>query len=167
VPRRGAPQALARRILEESGYLDLFYLCPRLDLPSLLRRFGLEWHRREFDRLSGALVRLDDGSYHVFTNSRESWTRQRFTAGHELAHYLMHRHLGTILCCRRNANRGIERAANVFARELLMPEEVVRFLWDRGYYAPETIGRILGVSAQAAAIRLEEVMLGQSQIDWN
>ena len=36
----------------------------------------------------------------------------------------------------RRLDTVIERAANVFARELLMPEEVVRWLYSRGFYAP-------------------------------
>jgi len=42
-----------------------------------------------------------------------------------------------------------------------MPAETARWLWDRGFYAPEEIGRVLGMSFQAAAYRFEEVMTRQ------
>jgi len=35
-----------------------------------------------------------------------------------------------------------------------MPAETVRWLWDRGFYAPEEIGKVLGVSLQAVASRM-------------
>jgi len=156
---------LARQILERCGYLDTYRLRPRLDLAALLKQYGLAWHRRPFTNLAGALIQVD-GAYHVVTNSRERSSRQRFSAAHELKHFLTDRHLADIFYCSRTSDRGIERAANIFARELLMPAETVRFLWERGFYGPEEIGRVLGVSFQAAAHRLEEVMTRQVRIRW-
>ncbi len=156
------PIVLARRVLGDSGYLDHYRLTPRLDLAALLKRYGLEWHRRPFSALAGALV-VFDAEYYVVTNSRESWARQRFTAGHELAHYLMHRGLARMFTCRRDLDNRLERGANVFARELLMSAETCRWLYGRGFCAPEEIGKVLGVSAQAAGLRMAELDLGREQ----
>jgi len=54
-------------------------------LAALLRYHGLEWHRRPFTGLAGALL-LFGAEYYVVTNSREGWARQRSTAAHELRH---------------------------------------------------------------------------------
>lgn len=132
---------------------------------ALLKCYRLEWHRRPFSALAGALVGFDD-EYYVVTNSRESWARQRFTAAHELKHYLTNRHLAPVFTCSRRLVTAIERAANVFARELLMPEETMRRLYARGFYVPEQIGRTLGVSNQAAGLRMAELELGREQAWW-
>lgn len=160
------PQRLARMILERHGYLDLYRTRPRLDLSKVLAQYGLEWHRRPFTRLAGALVGLGE-SYHVVTNSRQNEARQRFSAAHELKHFLTDRQARAVFYCTGRSDSGLERAANVFARELLMAPEVVEFLLDRGGYAPEQIGRSLGVSAEAAGYRLRELVSGQVLINWD
>jgi len=159
------PEDLARRVLERTGYLDTYRTRPRLDLASILRQHGLQWRRTDLAGLAGALVQVD-GYYYVVTNLKESWARQRFTAAHELKHYLMDRRMAPMFTCSRNLDNRLERAANVFARELLMPAEVVRWLWENGAYAPEQIGRVLGVSAQAVALRTAELEIGREKVWW-
>ena len=51
------------------------------------------------------------------------------------------------------ADRALEREANVFAAELLMPEELVREEWPRAATADE-LAAGFGVSAEAMAWRL-------------
>ena len=102
----------------------------------------------------------------MVTNSREGWARQRFTAAHELKHYLTDRRTARVFMCRRSMDRGIERAANVFAQELLMPAEMCRWLYGQEARAPAEIGKALGVSAQAEGIRMAELGLGKEQVWW-
>ncbi len=162
------PVTLARRVLAESGYLDSFRLTPRLDLAAMLKRFGVPWDRYPLrPGLAGALVVSDD-EYRVVTNAQEGWARQRFTAAHEFKHYLADRGVARMFTCRRSLDTAIEKAANVFARELLMPPEVCRWLYGRGFLAPEELGRVLGVSEQAAGLRMAELDLdlGKEQVWW-
>ena len=69
----------------------------------------------------------------ILVNAREPETRQRFTIAHELGHWICQCLEGTVapVLCRDKdlstaADRALEREANVFAAELLMPEEAVR-----------------------------------------
>src|SRR5436190_12781597 len=63
--------------------------------------------------------------------------RFRFTIAHELGHWVCHAHESAHaepVYCRqadlaRDVDRTLEREANVFAAELLMPEHVVREAW--------------------------------------
>jgi hypothetical protein len=63
--------------------------------------------------------------------------RQRFTVAHELGHWICHAHQrreAQPVYCRQvhiaePADRALEREANVFGAELLMPEEAVRKVW--------------------------------------
>jgi len=136
----------------------------RLDVEDAFRQLSLVWHRRDLAGLSGALVRVN-GLCCIVTNIHQSWTRQRFTAAHEFKHYLTDRHLAPVSTCSQRLDTAIERAVNVFARELLMPPETCG-LYDKGFCAPEEIGRVLGVSAQAAGLRMAELGLGKEQVWW-
>ena len=74
--------------------------------------------------------------------------RFRFTIAHELGHWICHAKERPEAECRllpfkqadlaRDADRSLEREANVFAAELLMPEDTVRqtWSWERQTLAP-------------------------------
>jgi len=89
--------------------------------------------------------------------------RQRFTIAHELGHWVCHclegkaRQLQPAFCraadIAHDVDRAMEREANVFAAELLMPEEAVREAWAA---SPEVaaVAELFGVSPLAAQWRL-------------
>jgi len=90
---------------------------------------GLDVVRVEMD-CSGMLV---PSQRRIFVNAAEPGTRQRFTIAHELGHWICQCLDGPSepVYCRdadleASADRAREREANVFAAELLMPEEAVR-----------------------------------------
>ena len=66
--------------------------------------------------------------------------RHRFTVAHKIGHWVCHclegraPHLEPSYCravdIARDVERGIEREANIFASELLMPEAAVRAAWE-------------------------------------
>jgi hypothetical protein len=86
--------------------------------------------------------------------------RPRFTIAHELGHWICHAQ-GTAAAptfCRaqdvsQDADRAVEREANVFGAELLMPEPAVRDAWAAFPELARVAGRF-GVSALAAQWRL-------------
>ncbi len=71
---------------------------------------------------------------HAFVNADDILPRRRFTAAHELGHAVLHREsmgryradTDKTLLEGGDATDELEREANAFAAELLMPEEVVR-----------------------------------------
>ena len=86
--------------------------------------------------------------------------RHRFTIAHELGHWICHaRGLDDApTYCRsqdlaEDADRALEREANVFGAELLMPEGAVREAWAASGDRDELASRF-GVSALAAQWRL-------------
>jgi hypothetical protein len=87
--------------------------------------------------------------------------RYRFTIAHELGHWICHAHENPEAAptyCRqgdlaRDADRTLEREANVFAAELLMPEQAVRAGWeDLG--TPDALASRFDVSPSAMGWRL-------------
>lgn len=115
------------------------------------------------DNISGYIER-QNGSYRIVVNSNHAPTRRRFTAAHELGHYVFHRDLlgegvgdnrayrteGTE---RPNANiRPIhERQANSFAANVLMPRHR---LTNVAHETTQALAERFGVSQEAMRIRL-------------
>ncbi len=156
------PARLARETLSSVGYFDTYRSDPRVDLEALLGRYRIEWHQRPFLELAGALVAFN-GEHHIVTNARDGWGRQRFSAAHELKHFLADRGGKSMFLCGPGCQTAAERAANIFARELLMPAEAVRWLYWRGIQSPGSMARVLGVSGRAAPIRFSEIGLGSQR----
>lgn len=115
------------------------------------------------DNISGYIER-QNGTYRIVVNATHARTRQRFTAAHELGHFIYHRDLlgdgvgdnrayradGTN---RPNANiRPIhERQANSFAANVLMPRHR---LADVGNATTSELAMMFDVSQEAMRIRL-------------
>jgi len=86
--------------------------------------------------------------------------RHRFTIAHELGHWICHARgmEEAPTYCRsadlaQDADRALEREANVFGAELLMPETAVRDAWAV-FPDHDELARRFGVSALAARWRL-------------
>ncbi len=47
-----------------------------------------------------------------------------------------------------------------------MPAETMRWLYGRGFYAPEQLAKVLGVSEQAVGLRMAELQLGRERVWW-
>lgn len=116
--------------------------------------------------VSGQIRRID-GGYAIDVNSVHSKTRQRFTAAHELGHYIYHRDLlgkgvGDTLAFRAEGealpNPHIriehERQANTFAANLLMPNHLIEKLKAQGITGPQALAEHLEVSEEAMRIKL-------------
>lgn len=87
--------------------------------------------------------------------------RQRFTIGHELGHHVLEHNLVYSLADDRaldDPRQANEREADIFAAEMLMPEEWVREDWKELRNARQMAVRYF-VSEEAMWYRLEELRL--------
>jgi Zn-dependent peptidase ImmA (M78 family) len=137
------------------GYHELF---PDAELPVPVEAIaedllGLSVEEVELD-ISGMLV---PAARQIYVNAAEPEPRRRFTLAHELGHWVCQCLAGETspIYCRSKdvstaADRALEREANVFAAELLMPERSVRVAFDHGAALAERFG----VSDEAMAWRL-------------
>jgi hypothetical protein len=125
---------------------------------------GLRIEERDLGECSGMLIpskRLILVNAAEATNGDVPIRRHRFTIAHELGHWICHAHAAEDAApayCRsqdvsQDTDRTLEREANVFGAELLMPEAVVREAWAA---FPETsaVANRFGVSSLAAQWRL-------------
>lgn len=96
----------------------------------------------------------------LIVNASEPDQRRRFTLAHEVGHWVCQvaeGHAAPVFC--RTADlgpdpdRSLEREANVFAAELLMPEPLVRAEWKRAPSCTE-LASTFGVSDEAMHWRL-------------
>jgi Zn-dependent peptidase ImmA (M78 family) len=108
-------------------------------------------------RCSGLLLPAER---RVVLRAGESEARQRFTLAHELGHWVCQvkeGHEAPVFCrdvdISQVADRQLEREANVFAAELLMPEPAVRAEFPRAASTGELAGWF-GVSEEAMGWRL-------------
>jgi hypothetical protein len=119
------------------------------------------------DDISGWIECLESGAYRIVINSKHPRTRQRFTAAHELGHFIYHRDLlgqgtGDTKAYRSELstlpNTRIrprhERQANSFAANLLMPLRSIEHLRAKGVNDAGDLADHLGVSHEAMRIRL-------------
>ena len=125
---------------------------------------GLRIEERDLGECSGMLIpseRLILVNAAEATNGDVPIRRHRFTIAHELGHWICHARSAeqeAPAYCRsrdlsQDADRDLEREANVFGAELLMPEAAVREAWAEARDAREVAARF-EVSALAAQWRL-------------
>lgn len=145
-----------------------------IDLKAIFGDLGIQYDELWMDDgASGSITRSGD-NFTVAVNALESETRQRFTAAHELAHYLMHRdlmgdgnrmhrHVDTLFAGGEQSGdvlfkRSHEVEANRLAAQIVMPKKLVEQKFaetpDAGMLAAQ-----FGVSKAAMEIRLRTLGL--------
>lgn len=118
--------------------------------------------------LSGQ-VEMSEGRPVVSFNQAEAPVRQRFTIAHELGHFALGHLLGAKRLLRdpaANFSSGssspVEREANAFAADLLMPEHVLRYaVNEKKMFEIARLANLFHVSQVAMRYRLQNLrMLG-------
>ncbi len=178
-PSRRGPVALNRFFEELSTPRVAHHAIPTLTLGKVeahLRSEGVEVADLGEPnlRVDGLLFRLGGAAWaYVSDDERNPLPRRRFTAAHELGHAVLHgRAMGRVVIdetIETDSGDPIEREANRFAVELLMPAEVCRARAEelraeyracpRGVLIYRLAAELL-VSAEALGYRLDELGVG-------
>jgi Zn-dependent peptidase ImmA (M78 family) len=117
---------------------------------------GLYVSEVELDGVSGMLVPAER---RVYINALDVAPRRHFTLAHEIGHWIcqcLEGRAAAVLCRTEEVSldpavKALEREANIFAAELLMPEPAVRSTWSGSIPA---CAERFGVSAEAMHWRL-------------
>ncbi|MBD3238836.1 MAG: ImmA/IrrE family metallo-endopeptidase [Candidatus Moranbacteria bacterium] len=141
-----------------------------VDITSLAQQIGYRVYEVNFDdpQVAGMVVDSDkEKSIYVSENDPEG--RKRFTIAHELGHVILHhQELAAnqrIVDYRKpltdykdtdDLKREVE--ANMFAAEILMPEDLTKKLWEFKQDVDDLAG-FFKVSQKAALVRLESLAL--------
>ena|ERR1700722_13363927 len=100
-----------------------------------------------------------NSGYSVLINSNDSLVRKRFTVGHEIGHFVLHRsQIGDGLVddamYRSGLSTWAEVQANKAAADILMPYSLIDKAVQSGTKSIEDLAALFVVSRQAMAIRL-------------
>ena len=165
--RRKHIRELVRNVLDRAGCRQA-----PVDVEKVAQQQNAIVHRQAVDDdFSGYLFRdVRHSSAVIGVNSKHHPNRQRFTIAHELGHYLLHAgnevHVDRQFVVMRRDQRSSEGTdvhemeANLFAAELLMPEEFLEQEEDLGsidFLDEDVIAKLAKkyrVSQQAMTIRL-------------
>ncbi len=154
---RKSKQALDHVYIDFPGQLELF---------SILGSYQIAAKEKVLkSSLAKILIR---GNNAIITVNSESTNehRKRFSIAHELGHYFLHQDLKSLFedteesCVHRYNNKGLEKEADQFAAEFLMPREIFKssILGSKytapNFYLVKELSDIFNVSLSAAAIRL-------------
>lgn len=145
--------------------ISSFQTTAPVDVKAIAQSFDLEIYQAEMSAgVSGALIK--DAKYKtksgfvILVNKREPNVRQRFTAAHEIGHFILHKELigekfeeNYMLRSDKTSNKQ-EQEANRFAAETLMPFNLINKLCSEGLQTIDELAEKLEVSKIAMAIRL-------------
>ena len=144
---------------EKEKIIRDFQKKPPVRIFSLARALGLEIYKHEFpNNISGCIEREEGGSYVIFTNENHHINRRRFTVAHEIAHYLLHRDMiedGVVddILYRSNLSGSLEKEANSYAAQLLMPRHLILEAIKEGIDSIKELADKFRVSEAAMSIR--------------
>ena len=130
-----------------------------VNIERLIRELNINIVKEDMEYgMSGYIEKRADG-WKIGINKYDSLARKRFTLAHELGHYILHRdriidtrHEDYILL-RDNEFTPIEREANEFAAELLMPEKHFREYIQKGITKFKDLADKFDVSVSAIKYR--------------
>jgi Zn-dependent peptidase ImmA (M78 family) len=137
-----------------------------IDPVRIADKFGLKTFSADLDEnVSGSLVKRKGSDPEILLNKEDSRNRKRFTAAHELGHYVRrserpeeYEYVDYRDERSSNGTAEEERFANGFAANLLMPREVVESLQEER--TPDfLLAKQFGVSREAMRNRLDNLGL--------
>jgi Zn-dependent peptidase ImmA (M78 family) len=143
-----------------------------VDIVAIILELGIEYQEESFITNDSAFIDRRGHAFRIVVNANHPPTRRRFSAAHELGHYVYHRDLigsgiGDSAAYRssnaeRYRNKAItprmESQANQFAATVLMPDSLIQgLISERDLHMPgdlRNLADLLKVSEQALRIRL-------------
>jgi len=141
-----------------------------VDLVAITHALGISVHTAPLGNgISGMLkrdaVRGGPSGFEIVLNSHEPPNRRQFTLAHEIAHFVLHRHLiESGLTDNKLYRSGLpepeEVQANRLAAEILMPAKLIRDYHEDGL-TTRHLAEIFSVSEAAMRIRLDALGLPQ------
>jgi Zn-dependent peptidase ImmA (M78 family) len=141
-----------------------------VDIKALIGRLGVAYVERDMPPEESGYIEYDGLMCVIAVNANDGLQRKRFTAAHELAHFLLHRdllrkrkHLDRLFgeAARRNPSAPLEHAhevqANQYASRLLMPKATIDQQILNGVTDLRALANLFLVSEEAMRFRLKNL----------
>jgi Zn-dependent peptidase ImmA (M78 family) len=132
-----------------------------VNVAALAQAMGLNIYSAALpEGVSGKLFFDDHLGYVAHVNRAEDFDRQRFTAAHQIAHFILHRNeivgdgIVDDVLYRSKLTAADEAEANTLAAEILMPWDLIDKLTKKGVRDIGKLAEALQVSRTALAVRL-------------
>ena len=134
-----------------------------VDIVDFAQKLGIEIKYENLENDVSGKISIKEGHYTITVEARHSPNRQRFTIAHEIAHYFLHKNLKEnfedVVFFRGGDTNSIEFQANLFAGEILMPEEEFFKQIKSGKSKIEDLAEYFGVSTLAIRVRAKQLNL--------
>lgn len=134
---------------------------PPVDVLACAAAVGLPIFSIDLPRgVSGMLKRVSGDKFECYVDASEPSVRQRFTAAHELGHFVFHRdsigatHEDNYRLRAEGMTNWQETQANQFAADLLMPMDLISDATAAGTNTVSGLAKLFKVSELAMSIRL-------------
>lgn len=133
-----------------------------LDVRAVAEYLGLEVVEEPMDDDLSGYLEVRGGQWVVGVNAFHHENRKRFTIAHEIAHFMLHSSQQPSFHDRTFARRAtdpsaMEREADRFAAELLMPAPMVRKMISSGLTSLSSLAERFRVSALAMKYRVQNL----------
>lgn len=150
---------------QQREIISSFQSCHPVAIGKLAKALGITVKKATLEGNLAGEIKEVDGVVTIRVNSHDVKCRQRYTVAHEIAHFLLHRHLlvdgiqDTPLY-RSHLSNQIEREAEALAADILMPLHIVNTLLSthsnhyKGERLYEQVAEDLEISKIALKIRL-------------
>lgn len=150
---------------EYQALFSNFMLSAPVDVGACANAVGLPIYSIDLPHgVSGMIVKGDrlqgSSGFVCYVDSSEPSVRQRFTAAHELGHFVLHKdligdsHSDNYLLRAPGLTNWQETQANKFAADLLMPRDLIAKAIDSGHTTVRDLASLFQVSEIAMGIRL-------------
>lgn len=160
------------RYEDEDEIIRKYAVVAPVDVKSIIKEIGLTYVARDLPDGESGSIEYDGWNCVIAVNANEGPQRQRFTAAHELGHFLLHRdllkkhrHLDRLFdeAAKRNPEQPLEyrheMQANQFAARLLMPKQTIEKAIASGVDTIHELATKFDVSRQAMKNRLNALGL--------
>jgi Zn-dependent peptidase ImmA (M78 family) len=146
---------------DEDNIIKRFQYKTPVDVVAIANEFGIEIFTSDFGGQPYAgKIEKKDGKYFIYVNVKDPYKRQRFTIAHELAHFILHKHLFENRALidnelyRSGLNNEYETEANKLAADILMPWHLINSAMNENIRTIPELAKRFQVSDSAMAIRL-------------
>lgn len=136
-------------------YLEI--LAPPICVVSICRDLGVRVSSEAMKEDGRVVIDRSKPFAHIHVPKEACLHRMRFTIAHELGHIMLHNFTTPHLDFRGQTETSIEREANAYAADLLMPYWMIKFLGSPLKNNPVDLARMFEVSEAAMLYRLKSL----------
>ena len=160
-----SPVVTAREVIKKHGIteipVDVEDICKKENIRVVYVNLD-DIEKATGRKISGAIQKHPERGCTILVNEKDIKTRARFTIAHELGHYFLHMDdsENKVITSFRMDHSPIEKQADTFAAEILMPEDAVREEYENMVIpVSDSLAETFNVSKQAMRYRLDRLEL--------